>query len=366
MDDRWEVQPEQRPGAFSAIGGLISSVRDIATWISGFCDAWPPRDGVGATHPLARATRREMQQVATTIPPALERDGSQRLRVVSAGYCLGLVSQEDLLAGRVISHSGGYPGFGSHMRWHPATGIGVVALANGRYAPVWTPARDALELLVARGAARRRPVAVPAVALEAARDEVELLLERWDPEIAVRFAPNVALDDSLERREAALARLRERHGRLTRDGELECETPLRGRWWLVGERAGRVRVQIALTPEMPPRLQTIKLESVADPSAAALAAATALLAAITNGGDVPPGLACADGSRSTVAELVREAAAYLAPCTLVCAVRGDGGDQATFLADSPTGPFELTVTLDRSARLCRAELEPLERPAAQR
>jgi hypothetical protein len=42
----------------------------------------------------------------------------------------------DLVLGRVVGHGGGYPGFGSHMRWHPASGLGVVALANARYAPV--------------------------------------------------------------------------------------------------------------------------------------------------------------------------------------------------------------------------------------
>ena len=366
VDGRWEVQPEQRPGAFSAIGGLYSSVRDIATWMAGFCDAWPPRDGRGTAHPLSRAARREMQQVATMIPPALERDGAGRLRVVSGGYCLGLMSQEDVVTGRAVSHSGGYPGFGSHMRWHPATGIGVVAFANGRYASVWNPARDALELLVTGSAVRRRPAVVPAPALEAARDEVERLLDGWDDRIVSRFAPNVELDDPLERRRAELDRLRERHGRLTRDGELECDTPLRGRWWLAGECAGRVRATIALTPEMPPRLQTIELESVADPAAEAVAAATAVLAAISSGGELPSGLACGHATRSAIAATVREAAAHLAPCQLVCAVRGDGGEEARFLAEAPAGPFELTVALDASSRLCRVTIEPVERPAVLR
>ena len=366
VDDGWVVQPEQRPGAFSAIGGLYSSVRDVATWMAGFCDAWPPRDDHDAAHPLSRATRREMQQVATTIPPALERDAAGRLRVVSGGYCFGLVSQEDVTSGRAISHSGGYPGFGSHMRFHPATGIGIVALANGRYAPVWKPARDALERLVTRGAARRRQATEPARELTTALNDVERLLDSWDDSIAGRFALNVELDDPLERRRTEFDVLRKRHGRLRCSGELECETPLRGRSWLAGERGGRVRATIALTPETPPRLQTIELESVADPSPAVSAAAASLLAAICSGGGLPPGLACARESKSSIAATIREAAAHLAPCKLVCAVRGDGGEQATFLAEAPASAFELTIALDASSRLRRVTIEPVERPAVLR
>ena len=51
-------------------------------------------------------------------------------------YGFGLFVDEDPSLGRVVSHSGGYPGFGTNMRWHPATGIGVIALGNGTYAPM--------------------------------------------------------------------------------------------------------------------------------------------------------------------------------------------------------------------------------------
>ena len=52
-----------------------------------------------------------------------------------AYYGFGLFVDEDPALGRVVSHSGGYPGFGSNMRWHPATGLAVIALGNGTYAP---------------------------------------------------------------------------------------------------------------------------------------------------------------------------------------------------------------------------------------
>ena len=367
VDGRWEVQPVDRPGAFSAIGGLYSSVRDIAVWMAGFSDAWPPRDGSGAPHPLSRASRREMQQIATTIPPTLQRDREGRLQVVAGGYCLGLVSEEDLVTGRAISHSGGYPGFGSHMRWHPATGIAVVGLANGRYASVWEPTRDVLELLVAEGVARRRAI-TPAPALEGARAEVERLLAGWDDRIAERFAPNVDQDDPLVRRRGEIEQLRERHGDLHRDTELECATPLRGRWWLAGKRGGRVEAQISLTAEVPPRLQLLRLTSVPDASPELVATAVAVIAAISAGGDPPTEVGFADeAAQRAVAATVRAAAAHLAPCELRHAVRGDGRTTATFLAESPAGPFELTVEHDEaSSSIANVTITPRERPAVLR
>jgi CubicO group peptidase (beta-lactamase class C family) len=360
VDDRWEIQPVQRPGAFSAIGGLYSSVRDIAVWMAGFCDAWPPRSGPGAPHPLSRATRREMQQVATTIPPFLHRDHGGRLRAIAGGYCLGLVSEEDVVNGRTISHSGGYPGFGSHMRWHPATGIGVVALANGRYAETWEPARDVLELLVAERVAPRPPIA-PATALECARSEVERLLEQWDDGVAARFADNVDLDDPLPRRRAAVEELRETHGRLRRDGDLECDTPLRGRWWLAGERGGRVEAEIWLTAEVPPRLERLALTSVPEPTPELAAAAAAAVAALNAGRPVPAGLDFGDDATFD------QAAVLLAPCELCYPLRGDGRTRATFLAESPAGPFELEVLLaDARSTVANVAITPRARPPVLR
>ena len=47
-----------------------------------------------------------------------------------------------------VSHSGGYPGFGSNMRWHPATGLAVIALGNGTYAPMNALAELVLDALL--------------------------------------------------------------------------------------------------------------------------------------------------------------------------------------------------------------------------
>ena len=62
-DDEYLDEPFDGYGALASMGGIFSSVRDLATWVGGFTDAFPPRDDPEGAHPLSRASRREMQQV---------------------------------------------------------------------------------------------------------------------------------------------------------------------------------------------------------------------------------------------------------------------------------------------------------------
>ena len=52
------------------MGGVFSSVRDLARWVAGFLDAFPARDDPEGDHPLRRASRREMQQGHRLVVPS--------------------------------------------------------------------------------------------------------------------------------------------------------------------------------------------------------------------------------------------------------------------------------------------------------
>src|SRR5450432_884321 len=131
----WTELTPDRYGAFAPMGGVFSCVRDLARWVDGFTAAFPPRGQRGGdAHPLAPATRREMQQPAVTLPEAQPRFPGNPAAGSQYGYGFGLFTEETSAWGRLVYHSGGYPGFGSHMRWHPETGLGVVVLANSTYA----------------------------------------------------------------------------------------------------------------------------------------------------------------------------------------------------------------------------------------
>ena len=71
------------------------------------------------------------------------------------GYGFGLFIVDDSRWGRIVAHSGGYPGFGANMRWQPASGLGVIVLANHRYAPATLLARELMTALIASEAVAR-------------------------------------------------------------------------------------------------------------------------------------------------------------------------------------------------------------------
>lgn len=121
----WIPEPYVGSGALACIGALFSTVDDVATWAAFLASAFdevPLRTDV-----LSASARREMQRARTPIP--IEGDDLSR-RVDAMGYSLGLFVEHDRRFGWVSQHSGGLPGFSSHMRWHQSSGIGVVAFAN--------------------------------------------------------------------------------------------------------------------------------------------------------------------------------------------------------------------------------------------
>lgn len=158
-DEAWVDEPSDPYGALAAMGGVLTSMEDLARWVAGFTDAFPPRDDPAGPHPLSRASRREMQQVHRSFPPELSWASADATpTLVSGGYGYGLFVFDDLRLGRVVGHGGGYPGFGSHMRWHPASGSGVIAFGNARYAPMGVPVAAALAVVVGRERGRVRRI----------------------------------------------------------------------------------------------------------------------------------------------------------------------------------------------------------------
>src|SRR6185295_17031980 len=207
----WSEVAFDPAGAFAPMGGVFSCVGDLTRWVAGFAAAFPPGQD-GDPHPVRRASRREMQlpQVLTgwAIASSFPGDGASSS---PATYGFGLFVDEHPALGRIVSHSGGYPGFGSNMAWHPASGTGVIALGNSTYAAMAPLAARLLEAVVRQGQTADPAGAGPETL--AARDEVSRLLRSWDDATAQRlFSPNVALDAPFEERRRRIALIRERIG----------------------------------------------------------------------------------------------------------------------------------------------------------
>ena len=372
-------------GALASMGGLYSSVADLARWVAGFLDAVPARDDPEGGHPLRRASRREMQQSHRAFPVEVAAHAVHATpAVTSGGYGYGLVAISDPEIGITVSHGGGYPGFGSYMVWHPASGIGIVGLANLRYAgPHDLADRELRRLVAADGVVRRR--ARPSSSTEVLRAEVTPLLTGWDDAIAGRvFAMNVDLDEPLADRragvEAAVAGIAA-GGALEPDPDRPDESfsPAHVAWWLRGP-GGSMRVAIRTSPEPEPRIQAFVVRAVPHPSAALQAAATALAGATAAAATAWPADLARDARLDvrTVDRSLAAAAARFGPLALGLPIEGDGittstwelwpadaaGKTAAVRAAGGRAPAMLVVALDEAGAVSRAELlvAPLEAP----
>jgi hypothetical protein len=333
------------------MGGVFSCVEDLARWVAGFTDAFPARDDPEGGHPLRRATRREMQQVQRAFGqevPAHAPDGEPKLE--SGGYGFGLFVLQDPDLGTTVSHAGGYPGFGSHMAWHPATGLGVIGLANLRYAPIRSVVAEMLTMLVrAEVAPRRHVVAAPVVA--AFRPLVDGLLAAWDDGVAdAAFAMNMDLDEPRDVRRSAAQKIAHELGPFQPDPARpdESASPADLAWWLRGEH-GWVRVSILVTPEPEPRLQQLSLRVAGDPSSVLREAAERLLACAAEAVSVWPADLPAGGEMDVgrVLRSLRAGTARFGALRLGLPIDGDGRASSTFEIESDQGRLQLTVALDQ-------------------
>lgn len=349
-DDAYVEEPIDAYGALASMGGVFTSLRDLATWVGFFTDAYPPRDEP-ESGPLSRASRREMQQAAGVWWPSVTMPSPDvEPEIAAGGYGFGLFVEDDLRWGRIVGHSGGYPGFGSNMRWQPASGLGVVVLANHRYGPSSLLARELMASLLASGSMPARRIR-PAKALAPARAGIEQLIAGWDDDLAAGlFAMNVDLDEPLDRRREALAQIRETHGVVRLDPDLpeQSQTPLHVAWWLADDHGGRVRVEIRLSPESPPLIQTFIVTSVPAPAEALRSRGAAVVAAINGPRPaLPTDLEFGPNlDRVALDRIVRIVAARHAPVVLGPATAGDGTKTATWRLRGDHDELELVVTLD--------------------
>jgi serine-type D-Ala-D-Ala carboxypeptidase/endopeptidase len=375
--DGWEELAPDGCGAFAPMGGVFSCVADLARWVSGFAGAFPPGEpGAGGAHPLSRATRREMQLPQAALnPPAAARLPGDPADDGPASYGFGLFVDEDPVHGRIAGHSGGYPGFGSNMRWHPGTGIGVIVLANSTYAAAPALATRLLDAVIgpapparalAGGRAIRRPAAHPAApagpwpATLAAQREANKLLYHWNDARADRlFSGNVGRDEPYPERQRRIGLVRERIGVFGEDKKRppEFDSPAHCRWWLRGDR-GTVQAEIRLTPERHPRVQSFTLAVPPAPGTPLGRTLESLISLLNDGALDWPSAIPVSGPVDTALLLrqFRMAAAWAGRCR-PGAFRAGSGDQSTTVElEGATARLLLAVAVDAAGHLRQADL----------
>jgi CubicO group peptidase (beta-lactamase class C family) len=250
-------------GAFAPMGGLWSTIADLAKWVGFLADAFPARDGEDSDV-LVRASRREMQQVHTGSPISI-RETPRGARLSLIGYGMGLMIGEHTKLGKVISHSGGLPGYGSNMRWVPSAGVGVVGLSNRTYTPMSAVTNELLERFSGDVFANTDRRWDNSKALERElRSLATVLFESPEDLATYPFAINVALDLPLDRRVEAARAAADEVGKVDR-WSFVAETAAAGT--LTGQSATHtVTLSGSLAPLPIPQIQKYDLQTAALPS----------------------------------------------------------------------------------------------------
>jgi serine-type D-Ala-D-Ala carboxypeptidase/endopeptidase len=251
-DGQWSRERIEPDGEVGAMGGIVTTVPDYARWVAFVLSAWPPRDDP-ESGPVRRSTIRELGlwHAMPYLPEALDGRAA-----AATAYGAGLMDSADPRHGRRLHHSGGLPGYGSHVSMLPERGWGAFAFANRTYAPM---SRLTVQLADRLHDADPKPPAVaPSPALKRAVEAVVAAYAAGRIETASDvFAVNFLLDTPVRHRNSELAALKERLG----EGRLETIEPvhaLAGRFALACAR-GRLKGTVILSPDAQPGIQKLTL-----------------------------------------------------------------------------------------------------------
>jgi len=260
----WVAFPHVASGAFAAAGGLMSSVRDLATWVTWLGSAFRAPNSRDAG-PLSRGARRELQRIHMVEMPSITTHADGGLHFGVSGYGLGLFISMDLRRGTVVSHAGGLPGFILFMCWHPNSGSGIVVLTNSHRGEPAALATEALGRVLARNSTAAETIVLWRETVEL-RKSAEQLIRNWDDALANRiFAENVDFDRPLKERRAEIDQL------VGEIGPLGDPTPVTDivsaatsadvTWSIPGAR-GELLCMIHLTPVNPARIQEFVVQAI--------------------------------------------------------------------------------------------------------
>ncbi len=354
IEGKWVAETPLADGAYGIMGGLYSSVPDLAKLVSLYLSAYPSRDG-DDNGPLKRASLREMQVAHSPYrSTALRASVTSPLNLSSGGYAFGLASTQSCRFGNIVAHSGGLPGYGSQMRWLPEYGVGIVALANGTYAGPGRAVNESLEALARTGALNPR-VPQPGPELLRIKAAVDTLVKDWSDDGLEKIAAmNLLLDRSLDRRRKQFAVLREKHGVCRAEADIEAENALRGRWSLACER-GQVRLAVTLAPTLPPTVQYLEASSILPPSAGFDKAVAALVRAINQGERMSESLISLSAPADVVAQI--EASRVYGACVAGSLMNG-GPDSGTLRLNCDKGRLDVRVTVDAAGLLTALRIGP--------
>jgi D-alanyl-D-alanine-carboxypeptidase/D-alanyl-D-alanine-endopeptidase len=255
QDNAYLREPDMKDGAFGAMGGVETSAEDYSKWVAFLLSAWPARDGE-STGPVKRATVREIVTGANFVGAGMRNAayGGVPCRQASAyGMAWRVIDDCDL--GRVVTHTGGYPGYGSVVMLLPDRGVGLFAFASKTYAGASLPAYRAMLALNKAGVLADR--AVPATQGLASAYDAARAVWRTNDIQAAPLAGNMLMDRDAARWKTMIEGLKKEVGACDADETVTPLSAMEGKFVWACEH-GRIagRVQRAPLPDV--KLQALE------------------------------------------------------------------------------------------------------------
>jgi CubicO group peptidase (beta-lactamase class C family) len=258
-DAAWRLEPTMAHGAFGAMGGIQTSANDYAKWMAFLLSAWPPRDAAD-TGPVKRATVRELAQ-GSNFPRFRARPGHSGSGTCqqALNYGMGMYVVLDCELGVTLSHSGGYPGYGSNVLLLPQRSVGIFAFTNRTYGGPSVAVWDAAMALSKRGYFKARTLPASAELASAYRTAGLMYMRGEVESSAGQLAQNFMMDRDAAGWRHDIAELK------THVGDCDTTAPLSATSTQAGEfewrcAHGRLSGSVTLAPTNPPRIQQIRLE----------------------------------------------------------------------------------------------------------
>lgn len=255
QDNQWVREPDMQDGAFGAMGGVETSATDYARWIAFLLSAWPARDGPEAG-PVRRATVREIatgSNFAAGTLRAPAAGGAPCRRAVA--YAMGWSAIDDCDLGMLLSHAGGYPGYGSIALLLPQRGVGIFAFASRTYAGPGLPATRAL-LALQRSGQLKAAAPAPDAGLQQAYAAAQAVWRSADI-TAAPLANNMLLDRDAGRWRRLIEALKAEVGACAADAPLQPLSLMEGRFTWACEH-GRITGRVQRSPNAAVEIQALE------------------------------------------------------------------------------------------------------------
>jgi hypothetical protein len=265
LNEKWNEEQllhDTPDGSWGAMGSMISSIDEFASYMALHLSAWPPGNAK-ETGPVKRSSVREMHhpwRFNEFDPNYKYPDG--RTCAIASAYCYGLGWSRDCDNKVAIGHSGGLPGFGSQWRIMMDYGIGVIAFANRTYAPMGYINTLVLDTLIKIAGLKPRQLPASAI-LEKRKNELVPLLPDWNNAgQSGIFAENFFSDYPIDSLKKQAREIFKKAGKIITVKEIKPENQLRGSFIIEGEKSN-ISIYFTLSPENPPLIQEFRIREIA-------------------------------------------------------------------------------------------------------